>query len=107
MSLAVEVVASSTSKNMGFDDDNNEGLKDIEYGTSGPGKEKMSTKINENPVYATDQEEDDAEEKLQLGPQQTLKEQYEKDKVCIYSKAYNFFQALDYMLRLFDNKLLS
>ncbi|KAL8156878.1 rho GDP-dissociation inhibitor 1-like [Apium graveolens] len=80
MSLAVEVGTSSTSKNMGFDDENNEGLKDIEYGSSGPGKEKMSIKINENHVYATDQDEDDAEEILQLGPQQTLKEQYEKDK---------------------------
>lgn len=94
MSLAVEVGASSTSKNMGFDDENNEGLKDIKYGNSGPEKEKMSLKINENPVYATDQEEDDAEEKLQLGPQQTLKEQYEKDKVCICLKHTILFRPL-------------
>lgn len=82
MSLAVEVVASSTSNNMGYDDENNEGPKDIEHGSSGLAKEKMSIKSNENPVYATDHDEDDAEEILQLGPQQTLKEQYEKDKVC-------------------------
>ncbi|WOH09747.1 hypothetical protein DCAR_0729205 [Daucus carota subsp. sativus] len=80
MSLAVEVVASSTSNNMGYDDENNEGPKDIEHGSSGLAKEKMSIKSNENPVYATDHDEDDAEEILQLGPQQTLKEQYEKDK---------------------------
>lgn len=94
MSLAVEVVASSTSKNMGFDDENNEGVKHIECGNSGPGKDKISIKINENPVYATDQEEDDAEEKLQLGPQQTLKEQYEKDKVCFCLKHTILFRPL-------------
>lgn len=47
MSFAVETVASSTSKNMYFDDENNEGPQDVEYGNLDPEKEKMmSVKID-------------------------------------------------------------
>ena len=57
--------------------DNNE-----EHNKSDQG-EPLSRQMSESStVYATDQEEDDEYgAKLQLGPQYTLKEQLEKDKV--------------------------
>lgn len=69
MSLAVGVATSS--KDMGFDDNN-----------KGDGEEG-------NPVHnpepeTEDEDEDDAEAKIQLGPQCTLKELSEKDKVCLF-----------------------
>lgn len=106
MSLAVGVVSSSTSKSMGFDENNKEGAKEIdtevgnnkigaesEIEDGDTGEEKISTQMSESSVYATDQEEDDedVEGKLQLGPQCTLKEQFEKDKVCSLAIKPAFF----------------
>jgi len=39
-------------------------------------------RMSESSIYATEEDEDDAGRKIELGPQYTLKEQFEKDKVC-------------------------
>ena len=86
MSLAVGAV--SSSKNMGFDENKEEGEKstrEIEEVKQEGDDEggKISRQMSEASLYTTDQEEEDDERsKLQLGPQYTLKEQLEKDKVC-------------------------
>lgn len=93
MSLAFGVV--SSSKSMGHEK-NNEGEEHCE-----PSKTKTTAKdvenaheheheherqkggilrqMSESSIYGTEDEED---EKIELGPQYTLKEQFEKDKVC-------------------------
>ncbi|GER44901.1 Rho GDP-dissociation inhibitor, partial [Striga asiatica] len=90
MSLAVGVV--STSKNMGFDEkkgNGEEGNPDSKIGSGDPDPEivpgtggRVSRQISESSIYTTDHDEDDEdiESKIQLGPQCTLKELSEKDK---------------------------
>ncbi|KAG6785191.1 hypothetical protein POTOM_010917 [Populus tomentosa] len=88
MSLAIG--SASSSRNMGFDDNN----KTIGGDNSGvmktndedhDGGERTERQMSESgtSLYATDHEEEDDEggsNKIQLGPQYTLKEQLEKDK---------------------------
>ncbi|XP_059444348.1 rho GDP-dissociation inhibitor 1-like isoform X2 [Corylus avellana] len=91
MSLAVGVVSSSRS--MGYDEKTNEGEEHSEASKTqtiaktatdeenvgAPGG--LVRRMSESSMYATDQEdEDDAGRKIELGPQYTLKEQFEKDK---------------------------
>lgn len=95
MSLGAEVV--SSSKNMGFDDNSkneggekseNETVQANQEGRGGgdEGGERVGRQMSESSLYATDQEEEDDDgNKLQLGPQYTLKEQLEKDKVRLSS----------------------
>jgi Rho GDP-dissociation inhibitor len=92
MSLAVGVV--SSSKSMGYDEKTNEGEEHSEASKTqttaktatdeenagAPGG--LVRRMSESSIYATEEDEDDAERKLELGPQYTLKEQFEKDKVC-------------------------
>jgi Rho GDP-dissociation inhibitor len=100
MSLAVGVV--SSSKIMGYDEKTNEGEEHSEASKtlttaktatdeendSAPGG--LVRRMSESSIYATDQEdEDDEGRKIELGPQYTLKEQFEKDKVCFYSYLNN------------------
>lgn len=91
MYLDIGVV--SNCKSMGFEDKDNEGSADIpesqhegktatdheesgdERGTS------LSRHMSESSVAATEDDDDDVEKKIDLGPQFTLKEQLEKDKV--------------------------
>ncbi|KAL1805900.1 hypothetical protein ACET3Z_028968 [Daucus carota] len=95
MSLAVGLVSSaSTSKSMGFDENKNEGAKEnedenktveaeTEAKNGGSGEEKLTRQISRSSVDASDHDEEDEEDvdgKLQLGPQCSLKEQLEKDK---------------------------
>ncbi|KAK4840028.1 hypothetical protein QYF36_026767 [Acer negundo] len=90
MSLAVDV--DSSSKNMGFDEKkNNESggasgetiiktppnEENVEESTNGG---RISRQTSENSICATEDEEDDEDRKIELGPQYTLKEQFEKDK---------------------------
>ncbi|XP_055827844.1 rho GDP-dissociation inhibitor 1-like [Solanum dulcamara] len=98
MSLAVGVA--ENSRNMGFDDNKVEGKKgsatisegnkgivadsdpEIENG-GGPVENRVNRQMSESSIYTTDQEEEDDDEannKIELGPQCTLKEQFEKDK---------------------------
>lgn len=44
----------------------------------------MSRQMSENSISVTEDEEDDEDRKIELGPQYTLKEQFEKDKVCFF-----------------------
>lgn len=92
MSLAVGVV--SSSKSMGFDDNKEEGgkedsnvISEDEKSSKDPEIEddaeegKISRKMSDSSFCATeDEDEEDVEGKIELGPQLTLKEQYEKDK---------------------------
>lgn len=68
MSLAVGVATSS--KGMGFDDGEE-------------GNPVSETKHNPEPE-TEDEDDDETEAKIQLGPQCTLKELSEKDKVCFF-----------------------
>ncbi|KAK9267962.1 hypothetical protein L1049_010399 [Liquidambar formosana] len=91
MSLAVGVV--SSSKNMGFDD-GKEGKENTEVSETKTTAAKTATteesvedtgekfgrQMSETSLYATEEEEEDEEGKIELGPQCTLKEQLEKDK---------------------------
>lgn len=46
--------------------------------------EPLSRQVSESSIYATDHEEEDEVSKIQLGPQCTLKEHLEKDKVSMH-----------------------
>lgn len=47
-----------------------------------PQKGGMFRQMSESSIYGTEDEEDDEGRKIEVGPQYTLKEQFEKDKVC-------------------------
>ncbi|KAG8642132.1 rho GDP-dissociation inhibitor 1 [Manihot esculenta] len=90
MSLAAGAVASS-STNMGLDGNENEGSAEktgnLETETShqeggDDSSHKYKRQMSESSMDATDHDDEDDEEgnKIQLGPQCTLKEQLEKDK---------------------------
>lgn len=89
MSLAVGVV--SSSKSMGFDDEDKQEKSPVSESSktgsvAGPEVEqetveKIGRRMSESSLYTTEDEEDeDNEGKIQLGPQFTLKELQEKDK---------------------------
>ncbi|KAJ6680554.1 RHO GDP-DISSOCIATION INHIBITOR [Salix purpurea] len=91
MSLAIG--APSSSRNMGFDDNKNNKEGEESSGVlgtldeDGDGGVRIGRKMSESEtsMYATDHEEEEDDEngstnKLELGPQYTLKEQLEKDK---------------------------
>ena len=97
MSLVVGVELSN--KIMGFDENSNEQVSQTKALARSPpaaaeaeehplAESKsvgMSRQMSESSIYATDQEEEDDEErKIELGPQYTLKEQLEKDKVGLF-----------------------
>ncbi|XP_059624750.1 rho GDP-dissociation inhibitor 1-like [Cornus florida] len=86
MSLAVVGVVSS-SKDMGFDKNKDDPEKDSTRVSESPTEklnqqgEKFGRQMSEGSIYATeDEDEEDVEGNLVLGPQYTLKEQIEKDK---------------------------
>lgn len=97
MSLAVGVV--SSSKSMGFDENKGDGEEGNsasgtnETGANHPDPEiepdtggRVSRQMSEGSLYTTeDEDDDDTEAKIQLGPQCTLKELSEKDKVCLFN----------------------
>ncbi|XVE51014.1 hypothetical protein DITRI_Ditri02bG0004100 [Diplodiscus trichospermus] len=88
MSLAVG--EDSSSKSMGFDKDagdNNESSEAKTTSNMPPNEGNpeehqagISRKASESSLCPTEEEDDDEERKIQLGPQCTLKEQFEKDK---------------------------
>ncbi|GAA0139356.1 G-protein modulator [Lithospermum erythrorhizon] len=85
MNLGIGVV--SSSKKMGFDgkknggEGSNKGVADLESEIEQEVGEKISRQMSECSIYTTDnEEEEDYDGKIQLGPKVTLKEQYEKDK---------------------------
>ncbi|XP_059662914.1 rho GDP-dissociation inhibitor 1-like isoform X1 [Cornus florida] len=77
MSLAVEAV--SSSKNMEIDK-KKEKSEVQESGDESEIEDDVKTTVSEASMYATEDEEDEEGNKIQLGPQHTLKEQLEKDK---------------------------
>ncbi|KAK3016119.1 hypothetical protein RJ639_006153 [Escallonia herrerae] len=82
MSLAVGAV--SSSNNMGFDENKEGGGGENSGGYHESGDERegnIKRNMSETSLYATEDEEEDAEgNRIQLGPQCTIKEQLEKDK---------------------------
>lgn len=84
---------------MGFDDkekgaagdDTDTSRVHEESGDEGGGT--LNRYKSESSIAATEDEEDDEDRKIELGPQCTLKEQLEKDKVLIFfvRKTYEFF----------------
>lgn len=78
MSLAVG--AASNSKNMGFDENREEG-DTLDKNGSENEAEKISRQMSESSLYAAEDETDDEGSNIELGPQRTLKEELEKDKV--------------------------
>lgn len=84
MSLAVGVA--SSSKNMGFDEKSSRSKESTEVKTP-PNEEvdelhgeKIHRTMSESSVCATEDDEEEDVKKIDLGPQVTLKEQFEKDK---------------------------
>ncbi|KAJ8770518.1 hypothetical protein K2173_018009 [Erythroxylum novogranatense] len=72
---------------MGLDDEKKDAVSETktpatEQGPQGGESETgvISRQMSEGSIYATEEEEDDEERKIELGPQYTLKEQLEKDK---------------------------
>ncbi|KAK7363821.1 hypothetical protein VNO77_05979 [Canavalia gladiata] len=89
MSLAIGVV--SNCKSMGFDEKDNEGAdvsekqnvgKTVNVGHESGDEQgtSLSRHMSEGSIAVTEDEEEDVERKIVLGPQCTLKEQLEKDK---------------------------
>lgn len=75
----------SGTRDMGFDDNKNKEGGDDEN-TSRTDDEAVGSlgrQMSEASLCATEEEEDD-DSKLQLGPQYTIKEHLEKDKVCFF-----------------------
>lgn len=58
-------------------------------------KTNISRHMSESSIAATEDEDDDADRKIDLGPQFTLKEQLEKDKV------HSSFQHSFYIVPMF------
>ena len=89
MSLAIGVV--SNSKSMGFDDKGNEVAESSaevpethhagKMAADEDGANEGARSRSESSTTVTEDEDDDEEKKIELGPQCTLKEQLEKDKV--------------------------
>lgn len=82
MSLTIGGVVSNSEK-MGFDDNvksNEEDTSKVEESGDEEGG-TLSRYMSESSVAATEDEDDDDDRKIELGPQCTLKEQLEKDKV--------------------------
>jgi len=86
------VGAVSSSKNMGFDENKETGehseAKDHENETHKNEGEPVSRQVSEASIYGTEEEEEEGS-KIQLGPQCTLKEHLEKDKVSIFQLKFN------------------
>lgn len=89
MSLAVGIVSSSKGS-MGFDDnmgdEKKKGITDADSADAEVEQEsveKINRQMSESSMYTTEDEEDEEAEgqNIQLGPQFTLKELQEKDKV--------------------------
>lgn len=56
------------------------------------GEKNVSRQMSESSLYTTeDEEEDENSNKIELGPQCTLKEQFEKDKVLLFPLKFHFF----------------
>lgn len=65
--------------------DNRAKTPKIEENADGKPEGKIHRSASESSICATEDEEDDeGHKKIELGPQYTLKEQFEKDKVCLF-----------------------
>lgn len=108
MSLAAGAV--SSSKSMGYDEKSNESEGNSTEASKTRTTGKTATveensgasgglvgKMSESSMYATEVEEDDEGRKIELGPQYTLKEQIEKDKVCFFMRLC-FFMKYSFIL---------
>lgn len=65
-------------------------------GTDDEGVESLGRQMSESSIYATEEEEEDDDSKLHLGPQYTIKEHLEKDKVASFFSFY-FFLIQNYI----------
>ena len=105
----------SNTKSMGFDEKNKDEVSQTKATTKTPPNEEehnvdepksggISRKMSQSSLYATDQEEEDDDEsherKIELGPQYTLKEQLEKDKVCLFSFLFLVIVTVRFLLYL-------
>lgn len=83
MSLAVG--SASNSKNMGFDENHEDGDSILDkHGSENEAEKGISRQMSETSLCATEDETDDEGSKIELGPQRTLKEELEKDKVTLF-----------------------
>lgn len=103
MSLAIGVESSSSKSksDMGFDENKEEGKKGKENqeGRKPEGAEeevetggRIERKQSESSIcdVTEDEDESDVEPKIELGPQFTIKQQLEKDKVCLPNLGIDF-----------------
>ena len=102
MSLAVGAV--SNSKNMGLDENKEGGGERSGVQDSGDESEGLKRSMSESSFYATEDEDEDEEgnnSKIQLGPQCTLKEQFEQDKVCSSPNSHTYSLLLQFCFFFF------
>lgn len=83
MSLVSGAVSSST-RDMGGDDESTSRTHRHNDGTDDEGVESLGRQMSESSICATEDEEEDDDSKLHLGPQYTIKEHLEKDKVASF-----------------------
>ncbi|CAL0325869.1 unnamed protein product [Lupinus luteus] len=89
MSLPIPLLSSTSKNNMAFHDhhkhtqganaDTSE-TKRIEEESGHEQRTSLSRKMSESSIAVTEEEDDDVDRKIELGPQCTLKQQLEKDK---------------------------
>lgn len=91
------LVLVSNSENMGFDEKGNEvpetptSAKTTTDHDESVDEERVSMvdmHRSESSITLTEDEEEEEERKIELGPQFTLKEQLEKDKVAFFKKYF-------------------
>lgn len=97
---------------MGLDDDNVKSDKEEEKSScvvegsdnEGAGGGNDSRYMSESSVAATEEEDDDEDRKIELGPQCTLKEQLEKDKVFVLflSSCFILFEISEIKIKKFN-----
>jgi len=92
----------SGARDMGFDDNNNnknnkDGDDENSSSRTRADDDALSRQMSESSLCATEEEEDD-DSKLQLGPQYTIKEHLEKDKVSPF--CFFFFFLPPYLFEL-------
>lgn len=96
MSLAVEAVSSSSNMILEENKEN-----EIEIQENGEEMKSIKRSGSESSLYETEDEgegEEDVEDnKIELGPQCTLKEQLEKDKVQIILISHLFYLKFSYL----------
>lgn len=64
-------------------------------------RKDISRHMSESSIAATEEDDDDVERKIDLGPQFTLKEQLEKDKVHLFFSSFQHSFLIHHMFVIY------